>query len=473
MKQVDFLIIGAGLAGIGAAVHFQKQYPNKTFAIVEKRGSIGGTWDVFKYPGVRSDSDMFTLGYSFKPWTGSYFATGEEINNYIKETAEEYDITKHIHFSTTASGLEWEQDHWTLYTNKEMFTAKFVLLATGYINHEMSHFPFIKNHNEFKGKVIHTQYWDSDLDYKDKKVIVIGSGATAYTLVPELAKSTKHVTMIQRSPSYVRNEPSEPDWLTDIRKEELDSQVTYDKIRLYSTHIQHTQFHTSKQRPEAMKRLLINDVKKQLNPEVDMKHFTPNYLPWDQRICKIVDNDFLATVNNGTVSIETDTIDYFTENSIKLSSGKEIEADIIVMATGFKTRMMGDIMIKVNDVVKDYTKLKAYKGTMIEDLPNLGYIFGYASMSWTLKLELALQFYSRVFDYMDQNNYSVFTPVDEKNIDSGTGFIDLSANFYTRSEDKFPRQGVELPWQNTNNIVIDRTMLLEDPINDGVIKFYE
>jgi cation diffusion facilitator CzcD-associated flavoprotein CzcO len=220
-----------------------------------------------------------------------------------------------------------------------------------------------------------------------------------------------------------------------------------------------------------MKRLLINDVKKQLNPNVDIKHFTPNYMPWDQRVCKIIDNDFIQTVNSGTVSIETATIESFTENTVVLSSGKEVEADIIVMATGFKTRMMGDISIKVDDTDKDYAKLKAYKGTMIEDLPNLGYIFGYASMSWTLKLELALSFYSRVFDYMDQNNYSVFTPVDDKNIESGTGFIDLNTNFYTRSEDKFPRQGVELPWQNTNNIVVDRTMLLEDPIDDGVLKF--
>jgi cyclohexanone monooxygenase len=194
-------------------------------------------------------------------------------------------------------------------------------------------------------------------------------------------------------------------------------------------------------------------------------------MPWDQRICKIIDNDFIQTVNSGTVSIETDTIESFTVNTVVLSSGKEVEADIIVMATGFKTRMMGDISIKVDDVDKDYTKLKAYKGTMIEDLPNLGYIFGYASMSWTLKLELALSFYSRVFDYMDKNNYSVFVPFDENTVESGTGFIDLSANFYTRSEDKFPRQGVELPWQNTNNIVVDKTMLLEDPIDDGVLKF--
>jgi cation diffusion facilitator CzcD-associated flavoprotein CzcO len=471
MKQVDFLIIGAGLAGIGAAVHFQKQYPNKTFAIVEKRGSIGGTWDVFKYPGVRSDSDMFTLGYSFKPWTGSYYATGQEINNYIKETAQEYNITQHIHFNTTASGLEWQDNQWTLYTNNDMFVAKFVLFATGYINHERSHFPFIKNHNSFKGKIIHTQYWDSDIDYTDKKIVVIGSGATAYTLVPELAKTAKHVTMIQRSPSYVRSEERNPEWLKDIRKELSDPQEIHDKVRLYSTHIQHNQFHNSRQRPEVMKRLLINDVKKQLDPTVDIKHFTPNYMPWDQRICKIIDNDFIQTVNSGTVSIETDTIESFTVNTVVLSSGKEVEADIIVMATGFKTRMMGDISIKVDDVDKDYTKLKAYKGTMIEDLPNLGYIFGYASMSWTLKLELALSFYSRVFDYMDKNNYSVFVPFDENTVESGTGFIDLSANFYTRSEDKFPRQGVELPWQNTNNIVVDKTMLLEDPIDDGVLKF--
>jgi cation diffusion facilitator CzcD-associated flavoprotein CzcO len=470
MKQFDFLIIGAGLAGIGAAVHFKTKYPNKTFAIVEKRNSIGGTWDVFKYPGVRSDSDMFTLGYSFKPWTGSYYATGQEINNYINETAEEYDIVSHIQFNTTASELEWQDNQWTLYTNNEMFVAKFVLFATGYINHDRSHVPQFKNSPLFNGKILHTQYWQ-DIDYKDKKVVVIGSGATAYTLVPELAKTTEHVTMIQRSPSYVRSEERDPNWLKDIRKELSDPQEIHDKVRLYSIHIQHNQFHTSRQRPEVMKRLLINDVKKQLNPDIDIKHFTPTYMPWDQRICKIIDNDFIQAVNSGSVTIETNGIESFTENTVVLSSGKEVEADIIVMATGFETRMMGDISIKVNDIDKDYTKLKAYKGTMIEDLPNLGYIFGYASMSWTLKLELALAFYSRVFDYMDKNNYSVCIPIDENNIESGTGFIDLNTNFYKRSEDKFPRQGVELPWQNTNNIVVDKTMLVEDPIDDGVLRF--
>lgn len=471
MKHVDFLIIGAGLAGIGAAVHFQKRYPTKTFAIIEKRSSIGGTWDVFRYPGVRSDSDMFTLGYSFKPWTGNFFAAGEEINNYIKETAEEYDITKHIYFNNTASGLEWENNQWTLYTNRQEFTAKFVLFATGYINHEHSHHPYIRHYNKFKGKIVHTQYWDDTIDYADKNIAVIGSGATAYTLIPELAKTAKHVTMIQRSPTYVRSENGNPEWLQQIRKSETDELTIHTKAREQSIVLQQNQYHMCKERPVPMKRILINDVKKNLHSDIDIKHFTPNYMPWDQRICAIVDNDFLNKVNEGSVTIETDTINTITEDGIVLDSGKSIDADIIVMATGFETRMFGDVVIRVNGNYVDITKQKAYKGSMIESVPNFGYIFGYASMSWTLKLELALEYFSRVFDYMHENKHAVCVPVDDNNVEGTTGFIGLSANFYLRSEHRFPRQGQSLPWMNTNNLETDKKILTIDPINDGALKF--
>ena len=458
--DVDLLIIGAGLAGIGSAVHFKQNFPDKTFAIVEKRSSIGGTWDVFKYPGVRSDSDMFTLGYSFKPWTGSYFATGEQINNYIKETSDEYGITEHIHFNTTASGLEWEDKHWMVYTNKELYRAKFILCATGYINHEHSHHPFIKNRDKFLGKTVHTQYWNN-VDYANKNVVVIGSGATAYTLVPELTKAEKHVTVIQRSPTYVRSEQRQPDWLRDLD----------DRTKARDISIEQQQFYhrTCKDRPAGMKRIIINDVKKRLNSDIDIKHFTPNYMPWDQRVCTTVDYDFLDCINNGSASIETDTIESFTETGVLLASGKTIDADIIVYATGFETRIMGDVSIKVNDKYIDYRQQKVYKGVMIENIPNFGFIFGYASLAWTLKVDLALQYFVRLFNYMDNNVYHECMPYDANNIQGTTGFLDLQSNFYKRNEHMFPRVSDSMPWSINNNYNKDKVLLLEDELDDGML----
>lgn len=460
--DVDLLIIGAGLAGIGSAVHFKQNFPDKTLAIVEKRSSIGGTWDVFKYPGVRSDSDMFTLGYSFKPWTGSYFATGEQINNYIKETSDEYNVTEHIHFNTQAIGLEWEDKHWMVYTNKELYRAKFILCATGYINHEQSHTPSFKDSQKFKGKIVHTQYWN-ETDCTDKNVVIIGSGATAYTLIPELTKSANHVTMIQRSPTYVRSEQREPDWL-----HELD-----DRTKARDISIEQQQFYhrTCKERPAGMKRIILNDIKKRLNPDIDMKHFTPEYMPWDQRVCTTVDFDFLDCINNGTASIETDTIESFTETGVMLGSGKSIDADIIVYATGFETRIMGDVSFKVNNVDVDYTKQKVYKGVMLENIPNFGFIFGYASLAWTLKLDLALQYFTRLFNYMEEHKHSECVPIDKENIQGTTGFLDLKSNFYTRNEHMFPRISSDMPWTITNSYDKDKVILLEEEINDGVLHY--
>lgn len=457
--NVDFLIIGAGLTGIGAAVHFKNKHPNKTFAIVEKRSSIGGTWDVFKYPGVRSDSDMFTLGYSFKPWTGSFFATGEQINNYIKETADEYNITESIHFDTTARKLEWDNNQWTLYTNKRTYTAKFILCATGYINHEQAHTPRFDNLDAFTGYLVHTQYWPKDINYQDKTVAVIGSGATAYTLIPELVKQAKHVTMIQRSPSYIRLEDSEPKWLDRTQAREQSAQQQYQY------------YNVCKEHPAGMKRKILNEVKRRLDSSVDMKHFTPDYMPWDRRICTIVDDDFINAVNSGSVSVETDTITNFTATGIQLASGKLVEADIVVYATGFETRMMGNVDVTVNGVETKIAESKNYKGVMLEGIPNFGFIFGYNGMSWTLKLDLVLTYFDRVFEHMDNNNYKMFVPVDAQHVLGGPGFLDSKINFYLRNETQFPRQTSSLPWMNTNNYITDHTVLTQDSVDDGVLRW--
>lgn len=464
---VDILIIGAGLSGIGSYVYLKKQFPNKTIRIIEKRKSLGGTWDVFRYPGIRSDSDMYTLGYSFKPWTKGFFASGQEILEYINDTAIENNVE--IDFDTIGLILEWANNKWTLTTNKETYVANFVLSTTGYINHDIAHTPVIENSHLFEGIITHTQFWE-DIDYKDKKVVVIGSGATAFSIVPELAKNS-NVTMIQRSPTYLRTESSEPKWLSDIKQSSTSSMEVHTRAREHSKNFQYESVNRCISRPDAMKRILIKDVERKLNPKIDIKHFTPNYSPWAQRLCTIVDDDFIGAVNKG-VNIETDSIKHFTKNSVVLSSGKEISADIIVYATGFETQMNGAIKIIVDGSEKYFGEQLVYKSVMIEDLPNFGFIFGYTKMSWTLKLELALQYYIRVLKYMNDNDYTVCVPINECGIEKTSGFLDLDTNFYLRNEYMFPRISTSLPWTNTNDIVVDKTLLTEEDVNDGILRFY-
>jgi cation diffusion facilitator CzcD-associated flavoprotein CzcO len=331
--------------------------------------------------------------------------------------------------------------------------------------------PKFNNSSDFSGKIIHAQYWDSAIIHQNKSVVVIGSGATAYTLVPELAKQAKHVTMIQRSPTYVRSESDNPQWLQQIRSN-YDSELTIHlAARNESITRQKNQYHICRERPVPMRRILINDVKKELAEDIDIKHFTPTYMPWDQRICTIVNNDFIKCVNTGKVTIETDTIESFTKTGIVLASGTEVQADIVIMATGFETRIIGDVVVRINNNTIDISQLKAYKGSMIEGLPNFGYVFGYASMSWTLKLELTLEYFSKVFDFMTEHNHTACVPIDDCRIQGDSGFIGLSSSFYLRNEAKFPRQGASKPWVNTNNFDDDRTMLLEEPVNDGILKF--
>lgn len=467
MKHVDILIIGAGLSGIGAYVYFKKEFPNKTIKIIEKRKSLGGTWDVFRYPGVRSDSDMYTLGYSFKPWTKGFFASGQEILDYINETAIENNVE--IDFDTVGTVLEWSNDRWILNTNKESYTANFVLSTTGYINHSKAHVPKFKDSELFEGTIVHTQFW-KDIDYKNKNIVVIGSGATAFSVVPALAKDS-NVTMIQRSPTYMRTEASEPHWLSEIKQTSSDLMEIHTRARDYSKNFQYESVNRCINRPDAMKRILIKDVEKKLKPEISIKHFTPNYTPWEQRLCTLVDDDFIKSINDG-VSIETDSIERFTKNSVVLSSGKEIPADIIVYATGFETEMNGSMKIIVNGLEKKFGDQLVYKGVMVEDLPNFGFIFGYTKMSWTLKLELALEYYIRVLRYMGDNEYKVCVPVNDSVTEKLSGFLDLQTNFYLRNENMFPRVSKTMPWTNINDIVKDKSVLTTEDINDGVLRFY-
>jgi cation diffusion facilitator CzcD-associated flavoprotein CzcO len=341
-----------------------------------------------------------------------------------------------------------------------------VLSTTGYINHDKAHVPKFKDAELFEGEVLHTQFW-KDIDYNGKNVVVIGSGATAFSIVPELAKQSS-VTMIQRSPTYMRTESSEPTWLTDI-KQSSDPIDVHARAREYSKNFQYESVNRCVDRPQAMKRILIKDVQRKLNADIDIKHFTPNYSPWEQRLCTLIDDDFINAVNNG-VSIETDNIDRFTKNSIILSSGKEILADVIVYATGFETQMNGSMKIVVNSQEKKFGKQLVYKGVMIEGLPNFGFIFGYTKMSWTLKLDLALQYCVRVLNFMIENNYNSCTPVNKLNIVGTSGFLDLQTNFYLRNESMFPRVAT-LPWTNNNDIVADKITLLDNNVDDGILKF--
>lgn len=462
--MIDILIVGAGLSGIGSYVYLKKQFPNKTIKVIEKRESLGGTWDVFKYPGVRSDSDMYTLGYSFKPWTKGFFASGSEILEYIADVANDYNVD--IDYGVNGESLEWNDNHWTLTTNNKAYQARFVLSATGYINHDKAHIPQFKDSQLFSGIIAHTQFWQ-DIDYTNKNIVVIGSGATAFSIVPELAK-TSNVTMIQRSPTYMRNESSNPDWLQRIKETSTDSMDVHTKAREFSKNFQYESVTRCLDRPDAMKRILIKDVQRKLKNGTDISHFTPNYDPWQQRLCTVVDDDFIDAIN-GKVSIVTDNIERFTQTGVLLSSGTEIQADIIVYATGFETQMNGSMNVKVNGVEKKFGEQLTYKGVMLEDIPNFGFIFGYTKMSWTLKLELALEYYIRVLtELFDNDVYCV--PVNDINADKTNGFLDLQTNFYLRNENMFPRVA-SYPWVNQNDIIKDQVVLSED-INDGVLKFH-
>ena len=519
--QVDYemLIIGAGVAGIGMACRLQQQRNqkffddksllklshkkqatecsgrskrSKRFVVLEKRADLGGTWDLFNYPGIRSDSDALTFGYSFRPWLDHrMLAKGEDIKSYIADTAREYHVIEHIRYQHEVQQLSWSSSHqyWTAmiknHSSGEVFTltANFVVGATGYYDYEAGYRPHFQGEEQFKGDIVHPQHWDN-IDYQNKKMVIIGSGATAMTLLPALVdenseQCARHVTMLQRSPTYVASIAGDDyalDWLSG-KFSPLSKQQAYKLLRTRNVLMQQGVYRAAIRAPKVMKALLQHGVKKQLKgSDVDMSHFMPSYNPWDERLCAVPDSDLFMALHGKRAEVVTDQIERFTDSGIQLASGNHLDADIIVTATGLKLQMFGGAAIYIDGQLIDIGARMTYKAVMIEGIPNLAVLFGYTNASWTLKIDLACQYVVRLLGYMHKNNYQSVCPQAQTanaraQVQPDTVLGALSAGYVRRAKDELPKQGDRYPWQVTNNYLSDRIMLKYCKINDDWLRF--
>ena len=476
-EHFDVLIVGAGLSGIGAGYFLQRDCPGKSYAILENRAAIGGTWDIFRYPGIRSDSDMYTLGYAFKPWTQEKaIADGASIRTYVTDTAHEYGIDKHIRFKRRVLRANWSSAdaEWAVEAEHEgaieRYTAKFLLMATGYYNYHEGYLPAFKGAERFQGETIHPQFWPEDFDYAGKRIAVIGSGATAMTLVPALTDKAAHVTMVQRSPTWVVSLPAEDrfaNWLGRV----LPRPLAYHLTRLRKILFQQFFFRMCRTQPEKVKRRILGLIRAQLGPDYDVERdFKPRYNPWTQRLCLVPDNDLFVALREGKASIATDTIETFTEKGLKLSSGREIEADVIVTATGLSMQMMGGVEMSVDGAKVETGQSFAYKGVMINDVPNMVWvIFGYLNASWTLRADLINAYACRLINYMDAYGIDQATPRLKGAHDEAL-FSDFSSGYIQRAAHILPKQTGQAPWIQSQSYARDIRDLRHGPIEDGVLE---
>jgi monooxygenase len=477
--HVDVLIVGAGLSGIGAACYLRQRCPGKTFAILEARGEIGGTWDLFRYPGVRSDSDMFTLSYSFRPWTGAKaIVDGDSICRYIRETAREHGMDKHIRFQHRVVRAEWssEDAHWTVEAHKTdtgesvVLTCNFLFGCSGYYRYDEGYTPQFPGIDHFTGQVVHPQQWPQDLDYAGKRVVVIGSGATAATLVPALTDKAAHVTMLQRSPSYMLSLPA-TDVVADALRRRLPPKVAYPVIRWKNALLATLTFQLSRRAPGVIKALLRRGAAAQLPKGYDVgSHFTPQYNPWDQRLCLVPDGDLFKAIRSGRASVVTDHIETFTEHGIRLASGTELEADIVITATGLNLLVIGGMTLSVDGADIDLGRTVAYKGLMLSGVPNFALTIGYTHASWTLKGELVSEYVCRLLNHMDQRGYQVCTPL-APDTPQREPLIDLQAGYVLRSVALLPKQGPAAPWRQYQNYPREVLLLRHGPLEDEGVRF--
>lgn len=474
----DVIIVGAGLSGIGAAYHIQSKCPSKTFAVFEARDTMGGTWDLFKYPGIRSDSDMYTLGFPFHPWKNpKAIADGPSILQYIKDTAAKFGIDKKIQYNHKVVDAAWSDDEkmWTLTVasseklSNEKLKCRFLFMCTGYYDYENGYTPEFSGRESFKGKIIHPQKWDESLNYSHKNIVIIGSGATAVTLAPEMSKKAQKVTVLQRSPTYVISLPSE-DPVAKFFSKILPAKTRYHLVRWKNILMATGLYHVSRKWPNVMKKLIRKGVKKELGGHYDIRHFEPKYNPWDQRLCIVPDSDMFIAIKEGKVEMVTDTIHCFTPKGILLHSGKELEADIIITATGLKVQMMGGMNIRINEKLSDASQTHAYRGVMFSDVPNFAIAVGYTNASWTLKCDLNCQFVAKLLNYMDKHHYSVCVPRYDHSIPSEP-LIDLNSGYLTRALDKLPRQGAKHPWKVYQNYLLDLMTLKLGKVSDRYLEY--
>ena len=480
--EFDVIIIGAGLSGIGAAVRLQRDCPGTNFAIIERRDAIGGTWDLFRYPGIRSDSDMYTLGYDFKPWSSDKaIADGPAIREYVNETADEYDVRSHIRFGQKLTAADWqsETNQWVLSVEtsagNKVYRTGFLFMCSGYYSYDQGHQPHFQGREDYTGEWIHPQFWPKDLDYTDKQVVVIGSGATAMTLVPNMAAKAAKVTMLQRSPTYVISRPSvdeRANWL----KKHLPDQLAYKLIRWHNTLWQQTMYNLTRIMPKVIKRGLLKKVHEEIGDILDVeKHFTPRYNPWDQRLCLVPDDDLFEVIKSGKAAVVTEHIERITETGIMLKTGEHLPADIIVSATGIELLILGGATFTVDGDAIDFAEEWTYKGMMCSNIPNMVQTFGYINASWTLRADLIAHWVCRVLNHMKEKGYARVTP---RIPDSLAGSMpkrlwidDFSAGYMQRVLPKFPKQGDKHPWVNPQNYRKDRKMFRDDVLEDGALVF--
>lgn len=479
-EHVDVLVVGAGLSGIGAGYHLQAKCPDRTYLVLEGRDTLGGTWDLFRYPGVRSDSDMHTLGFSFKPWTAAKaIADGPSILAYLHETVREYGIDRHIRFGHRVERAEWDSttNRWTVTASTANgpveFTCGYLFMCSGYYSYRGGYTPEFPGRERFTGQVVHPQEWPSDLDATGKRVVVIGSGATAVTIVPAMADTAAHVTMLQRTPTYVASGPDE-DRVANALRRVLPGRLAYAITRRKNTAFQQMVYRRTRTQPEKVKKYLIDKVRKEL-PGYDVDtHFTPPYGPWDQRLCLVPNGDLFRAIREGKASVVTDHIATFDETGIVLESGQHLDADIIVTATGLQLVTLGEAEFVVDGRRVDFADTLTYKGFAYSDIPNLASVFGYINASWTLRADLISEYVCRILNHMRATGTTRCTPTrrpGDVDMPLRPWIDDFSPGYMNREMHRFPKQGDREPWVNPQQYAKDRTMFAKDPVDDGVMAF--
>lgn len=485
--MLDVVIVGAGLSGIGTAYWLQRKLPGKTYTILESRDDLGGTWDLFRYPGIRSDSDMFTFGYRFKPWADPQpLSSGQRIMDYLRETATENGILEQIRFGHRVEHMAWTsgnntvEGHWTLTVRRRRASdaqaesttvrCRFLYLCTGYYSYSEAHRPDFEGASSFKGRIIHPQFWSQDYDYSGQRVVVVGSGATAVTLVPAMAERAAHVTMLQRSPTYIMNLPNRSG-LFKTAQRLLPKAWAYRLARWQNLLVKLLFYWIARSFPGRVREWLISEAAKQLPQGYPVDtHFRPRYNPWDQRLCVVPDGDLFRVIREGQASVVTDAIERFTPEGIRTASGETIPADTIVLATGLKVRILGGASVSIDGKPFDPSGAMLYKGMLISGVPNAAIAFGYINASWTLKTDLTANFAIRLMRYMERKGYRSVVPRREKGVDERP-FMDCSAGYIQRALPRLPKQGDRQPWRVYQNYLKDMISTRFGRINDGILEF--